>query len=104
MKNPKIKVELFTIPQAACDSGKANWIQTGEMVKRQLVMRYGEVILFQHIEFMSEAWFLHTKANELLEQGNLSFPFVLVDNEVACADKKINISKVSNMIQQKLQQ
>jgi len=103
MDTKPIIVELFTIPQAACDSGKANWIQVGEMVKNLLEKRFGAAIEFYHIEFMSEQWFDRFKAQEMLEEGKVNFPFVLVDGEIACADKKINISKIKNAIQTKLQ-
>lgn len=104
MDNNHIIVELFTIPQAACDSGKANWIQVGEMVKNQLDTRFGQSIEFKHIEFMSEQWFANPKASEVLESGEVNFPFVLVNGEIASADKKINVSRVTRAIQQKLQQ
>ena len=91
-------VELFTIPQAACDSGKANWIHVGEMVKNQLETRFGKLIEFKHVEFMSEQWFENQKAQEILENGKVNFPFVLVDGEIASADKKINISKINKTI------
>lgn len=102
MESKPILVELFTIPQAACDLGKANWTQTGEMVKNQLVTRFGKSLVFKHIEFMSEQWFENQKAQELLENGEVNFPFVLVDGEIASADKKINIPKVSKLIQSKV--
>ena len=104
MKTQFILIELFTIPQAACDAGKANWKQVGEMVKNQLELRFGKSIEFWHIEFMSEQWFENQKAQEILEKGEVNFPFVLVDGEIASADKKINVSKVNKAIQTKLQQ
>ena len=104
MDTNQMFVELFTIPQAACDSYKANWIQVGEMVKNLLDKRFGKLIEFTHIEFMSEKWFDHPKASELLEIGDVNFPFVLVNNDIASTDKKINVSKVIRAIQQKLQQ
>lgn len=104
METKTFLVELFTIPQAACDSGKANWIQVGEMVKNQLETRFGESIEFKHVEFMSEQWFENQKAQEMLENGEVNFPFVLVDGEIASADKKINVSKVNRAIQLKIQQ
>lgn len=74
------------------------------MVKNQIENKFGEAIVFRHVEFMSEQWFENIKAQELLEKGNINFPFVLVDGEIACADKKVNISKVTRTIQLKLQQ
>lgn len=97
-----IKVELFTIPQAACDSEKANWTQVGEMVRKQLTSKYGDALDFKHIEFMSAQWFESDNAQKLLENGSINFPIVLVDGEVACADKKVNLSKISKAIQLKL--
>ncbi|MCK7519977.1 MAG: arsenic metallochaperone ArsD family protein [Ignavibacteriales bacterium] len=99
METKPLLVELFTIPQAACDSGKANWIQVGEMVKNQLDTKFGKSIEFMHVEFMSEQWFENQKAQELLEHGEVNFPFVLVDGEIASADKKINVSKINKAIQ-----
>ena len=104
METKPFLVELFTIPQAACDSGKANWTQVGEMVKNQLETRFGKSIEFEHIEFMSGQWFENQKAQEMLENGEVNFPFVLVDGEIASADKKINVSKVNRTIQLKIQQ
>lgn len=104
MEAKVIKVELFTIPQAACDSEKANWTQVGKMVKNLLETRFGKSIEFNHIEFMSEQWFANPHASDLLESGQLNFPFVLVNGEIACADKKINVSKVTRAIRQKLKQ
>ena len=100
METKTFLVELFTIPQAACDSGKANWIQVGEMVKTQLKTRFGKLIKFKHVEFMSEQWFENQKAQKMLENGEVNFPFVLVDGEIASAEKKINVSKTMNYIDQ----
>jgi hypothetical protein len=41
MSQESIKVELFTIPQAACDASKANWQQVAQMVARQLETKFG---------------------------------------------------------------
>ncbi|MHB8136098.1 MAG: hypothetical protein ACYDH1_17960 [Anaerolineaceae bacterium] len=104
METKPFLVELFSIPQAACDSEKANWTQVGEMVKNQLQTKFGNSIEFKHIEFMSEQWFNNNIAQEMLENGEVNFPFVLVDGEIASADKKINVSKVNRAIQLKIQQ
>lgn len=104
MEPKLLLVELFTIPQVACDSSKANWAQAAEMVKNQLETRFETAISFKHIEFMSNPWFEHQKAQDMLENGEVNFPFVLVDGEIASAEKKINVSKVNRAIQQKLQQ
>lgn len=102
METKPVMVELFTIPQAACDSGKANWEQVAVMIRNLLETKFGSAISFKHIEFMSGQWFEHQQAQEILENGTVNFPFVLVDGEIACADKKINVSKVNRAIQQKL--
>ena len=104
MERKPILSELFTIPQAACDSGKANWTQTGEMVKKLINTRFGCAVEFNHVEFMTGQWFGNTRAQELLENGEVNFPFVLVDGEIACSEKKINISKIINSIQLKINQ
>ena len=103
METKTFLVELFTIPQAACDSGKANWIQVGQMVKDQLESKFKDAIEFRHIEFMSEQWFSNPNAQEKLESGEVNFPFVLVDGETASADAKINVSKINRVIQLKLE-
>ena len=102
METKPVLVELFTIPQAACDSGKANWTQVAEMVRKQFETKFGTAIDFKHIEFMSGQWFEHQKVQEILENGTVKFPFVLVDGEIASADKKINVSKINRAIQLKL--
>ena len=97
MKKP-ILTEIFTIPQAACDSTKANWQQVAQMISRQLETKFGETVQVKHIEFMSGEWFNHTNAQQLLEKEEVNFPFVLVNGEIACANKKINISKITKSI------
>ncbi|MCA1745319.1 MAG: hypothetical protein LC643_06390 [Bacteroidales bacterium] len=99
MENNPIRVELFTIPQAACDSEKANWNQVAQMVSRQLKTKFGDVVDARHIEFMSGEWFTNQAAQQLLEKGGINFPFVLVNGEIACADKKINLPKISKAIE-----
>ena len=101
MKKP-ILTEVFTIPQAACDSTKANWQQVVQMISRQLENKFGDAVQVKHIEFMSGEWFNHTNAQQLLEKEKVNFPFVLVNGEIACADKKINISKITKFIQSKI--
>jgi len=98
MAHNPIIVEIFTIPQAACDANKANWQQAAQMVGRQLKARFGEAICTKHIEFLSKEWFQNEKAKKILEAGEINFPFVLVNGKVACADKKISIPKISKLI------
>ncbi len=101
MKKP-ILTEIFTIPQAACDSTKANWQQVVQMISHQLEIKFGEAVQVKHIEFMSGEWFNHIIAQQLLEKEEVNFPFVLVNGELACADKKINIPKINKLIQSKI--
>lgn len=102
MSQEPIKVEIFTIPQAACDSSKANWEQVAQMVVRQLGAKFSTRVVTHHIEFMSPEWFSHQKAQQLLESGEINFPFVLVDEDLVCAEKKINIPKINRRINQLL--
>lgn len=102
MQTTPVRIEIFTIPQAACDSGKANWQQAAQMVSRQLEIKFGEAIYVKHIEFMSAKWFEHARAQKLLEKGEINFPFVLVNGEIACADKKINVPKIKRVVQEHL--
>lgn len=99
----KIKVVLYTIPQAACDSNKMNWQNVAELVRKQVTAAFSEQITFEHIEFMSRQWFDDTQAQSLLESEKVNFPFVLVNGEIACADKKVNLSKIKQFIKIKLQ-
>ncbi|MDZ7739688.1 MAG: hypothetical protein U5K32_11615 [Bacteroidales bacterium] len=93
-----ILTEIFTIPQAACDSTKANWQQVVQMISHRLETKFGEAVQVKHIEFMSDEWFKHSVGQQLLEKEEVNFPFVLVNGELACADKKINISKINKSI------
>lgn len=99
----KIHVVLYTIPQAACDSNKMNWQNVAELLRKQITIAFGEKVSFEHIEFMSAQWFFDTQPQSLLEKKKVNFPFVLVNGEVACADKKVNLSKIKRFIQTKLQ-
>lgn len=104
MEKSKIHTVLYTVPQAACDAEKMNWQDVAALVKNKLLTSFKEKVSFEHIEFMSQEWFddTHSLAQSLLETGQVNFPFVLVDGEIACADKKINLSKVHRIIQSRL--
>ena len=102
MSTNKITVEIFTVPQAACDEEKANWEKTAGMVKGQVEKKFGDTADVKHIEFMSDQWFMHAKAQQLLEEEELNFPFVLVDGEIACANKKINVPRILREIESKI--
>lgn len=102
MRKEPIKIEIFTIPQAACDASKANWQQVAQMVARQLVSKFGESVSTNHIEFMSPEWFQHESAQRFLESGGVNFPFVLVNNEIASANKKINIPQINKTVNELL--
>lgn len=93
-----IEVILYTIPQAACGANKTTWADVAGLLQSNLVKSFSEV-QFRHTEFMSEAWFADEQAQHFLETQLVSFPFVLVNGEIACIDKKVNISKVRKFIQ-----
>jgi hypothetical protein len=102
METKSLLVELFTIPQAACNSGKENWKRVAVMIRNLLEIKFGSAIGFKHIEFMSEQGFEHQKEQKILENSVVNFPIVLVDGGIRCADKKINVSKVQRAILLKL--
>ena len=97
-----IKIILYTVPQAACGSGQMSWQDVAAMVRNQLERHYAGKFHFEHIEFMDDRWFSETHAQELLERGEVNLPFVLVDGEIASADKKVNISKIKKFLQNKI--
>lgn len=94
-----ILTEIFTIPQVACNSTKVNWQQVVQTISRQLETKFGKTVQIKHIEFLSGEWFNHIIAQQLLEKSEVNFPFVLVNNELACADNKINIPKIIKKIE-----
>ncbi len=97
-----LQVTLYTIPQAACDQKKMKWSDVASMLKTQLENAFQDHVVFKHIEFMSEQWFADESAQLLLEKGTVNFPFVLVNGEVACSEKKVNISKIRRFIESKI--
>ena len=99
----KLNVTLYTIPQEACDSHKMSWYDVAGMVEKHLNRSFNENINFGHVEFMNQKWFDDERAQTLLESGEVNFPFVLVNGEVACADKKVNLPKIKRVIQNKIQ-
>lgn len=103
MDSNQIHVVLYTVPQAACDSNKMSWYDVAAIVKNQITTVFGEKVSFEHIEFMTQGWFDNTQAQMLLEKGEVNFPFVTVNDEIACADKKVNLSRIKQIIRTKLQ-
>jgi hypothetical protein len=105
MEKAKIQVVLYTVPQVACSQGKVIWRDVAVMINNQLNTSFPEKISFEHIEFMSEAWFDESQAAAqlLLETSRVNFPFVLVNGEVASADNKVNISAIRRLIQALIQ-
>ena len=87
---------------AACNSEKMSWNDVALLVKNQLKTAFGLTVSFVHREFLSPEWFTDDQAQQLLETGEVNFPFVLVNGEVACSDKKVNVSKVRQCVQSKL--
>ncbi len=96
----KINVTLYTVPQEACDSQKMSWCDVAGMVEEQLSRSFNDNIKFGHVEFMDQKWFDDERAQALLESGEVNFPFVLVNGEIACADKKVNLPKIKRVIHQ----
>jgi len=89
-----LNIILYTIPQAACDQKKMSWNDAASLLKNQMESVFHDMVDFKHIEFMSREWFADANAQSLLEAGSVNFPFVLVNGEVACSEKKVNISKI----------
>lgn len=102
MGSDKLQVVLYTIPQAACDQKKMSWNDVAKILEKQMYTSFHDMVSFNHIEFMSDLWFNDTVAQALLESGTVNFPFVLVNGEVACSDKKVNISKIRRFAETKL--
>lgn len=94
MDTKKLRITLYTIPQAACDQKKMSWTDVASLLKNQMEHVFQNIVIFEHIEFMSVQWFEDETAQVLLEKGTVNFPFVLVNGEVACSEKKVNISKI----------
>lgn len=102
MAKEKLHIALYTIPQAVCDQKKMNWTDVASLVKNHMESTFHERVIFRHIEFMTEQWFTDADAQRLLEAGSVNFPFVLVNGEVACSEKKVNISKIRRFAELKL--
>ncbi|MDZ7613963.1 MAG: hypothetical protein U5K51_09915 [Flavobacteriaceae bacterium] len=102
MNTEKLHIALYTIPQAACDQKKMSWNDVAKILEKQMYTSFHDMVSFKHIEFMSEEWFTDTIAQALLESGTVNFPFVLVNGEVACSEKKVNISKIRRFAETKL--
>ena len=102
MNTEKLHITLYTIPQAACDQKKMSWNDAASLLKNQMESAFQNMVNFKHIEFMSGQWFADDNAQGLLEKGMVNLPFVLVNGEVACSEKKVNISKIRRFAQSKL--
>jgi hypothetical protein len=101
MTSEKLHITLYTIPQAACDQKKMSWNDAVSLLKNQMENVFQNKVDFKHIEFMSELWFSDDNAQGLLEKGLVNFPFVLVNGEVVCSEKKVNISKIRRFAESK---
>lgn len=102
MNKEKLHITLYTIPQAACDQKKMSWNDAASLLKNQMEYVFQNMVDFKHIEFMSDLWFADDNAQGLLEKGMVNFPFVLVNGEVACSEKKVNISKIRRFAESKI--
>lgn len=94
----KIRVILFTLPQAACGTNKVSWVDVAKMLRDNLEHSFPDKIEFRHIEFMSPEWFNDPQAQNLLELQIINFPSVLVNDKIACAEAKVNFSKIRKYI------
>lgn len=95
-----VTVKLFTLPQAACGSNKISWFDVAHMLRDSMERSFPDRIEFRHIEFMSPEWFSDPKAQNLLELQKVNFPFVFVDDMIACAETKVNFSKIKRQIEE----
>ena len=102
MNTEKLHIVLYTIPQAACDQKKMSWNDVATLLKNQMEHVFQNIVVFEHIEFMSGQWFTDDNAQGLLEKELVNFPFVLVNGEVASSEKKVNISKIRRFAESKL--
>jgi len=102
MNTEKLHITLYTIPQAACDQKKMSWTDVASLLKNQMEHFFQNMVVFEHIEFMSGKWFADANAQTLLEKGEANFPFVLVNGEVACIERKVNISKIRLFAESKI--
>lgn len=98
----KIPVILFTLPQAACGTNKMSWPDVANMLRDNMERSFPGRVEFQHIEFMTAEWFNDPNAQNLLESQAVNFPFVLVNGQVACAEAKVNVSKIRKFILEKI--
>ena len=69
-------------------------MEAARMLDNHLSKKLAAAHTFRHIEFMSEAWFADDVAQELMEQEQLKFPFVLVNGVLASKGDKIHMSAV----------
>lgn len=102
MNTEKLHIVLYTIPQAACDHKNMSWSDVASLVKNQMEHIFHDMVVFEHIEFMTGQWFADANAQALLEKRTVIFPFVLVNGEVACSEKKVNISKIRRFAESKI--
>ena len=102
MDKEKLHIVLYTIPQTACDQKKMSWTDVATLLKNQMENVFQDMMVFEHIEFMTEQWFADTNAQVLLENGTVNFPFVLVNDEVACSERKVNIPKIKRFAESKM--
>ena len=102
MDSKKLHIAFYTVPQAACDQKKMSWYDVASLLKSQMENAFHNIVDFEHIEFMSGEWFDDTDAQALLDKGTINFPFVLVNGEIACSEKKVNISKIRRFAELKI--
>ncbi len=61
-------IVFYTVPVAACDSKKTDWNNVAVLLKNLIETNFGQKVSFEHIEFMSQAWFKETNPQILLKE------------------------------------
>ena len=102
MEEGKLYITLYTIPQAACDQKKMKWTDVAALLKNQMEHIFHEALVFKHVEFVTDEWFADMNAQSLLENGTVNFHFVMINGEVVCSEKKVNISKIKRFAESKI--
>lgn len=79
-----------------------SWLDVANMLRDNMERYFPDKIEFRQIEFMTTEWFNDPHAQNLLESQTVNFPFVLVNGQVACAEAKVNVSKIRKFILEKI--
>ncbi|MFW5706816.1 MAG: hypothetical protein ACOC12_02745, partial [Bacteroidota bacterium] len=93
---------LYTVPQAPCESNQANRPDVAAMLNNRLEQDFPGKTDFRHVEFLEAEWLADRNAQQLLEQGEVNLPFVLVDGETATSGDKVNIARIADIVREKI--